>query len=69
MEIDDCYSLIIELLGLEKNNLKVSEEIIRFLEGLSLRVQIRILTLLNNLLIAQGRYDKRKMLAKPELST
>ena len=69
MEIDECYSLIIELLGLEKNNLKVSEEIIRFLEGLSLRVQIRILTLLNNLLIAQGRYDKRKMLAKPELST
>lgn len=49
-DIKDCYNEVIELAGLEKMNLKMTKEIVNFLQGLSLRVQIRILTLLNNYL-------------------
>lgn len=46
--INECYTLILDRIGFEINNIRVTNQIIYFLEGLSIRTQMRLLKLLSS---------------------
>lgn len=48
LSINKCYTCILSRIGFEINNIRVTNQIIYFLEGLSIRTQMRILKLLSN---------------------
>lgn len=48
LTINDCYESILNRIGFEINNIRVTNQIIYFLEGLSIRTQMRLLKLLSN---------------------
>ena len=47
-KINDCYEFILNQIGFETNNIRVTNQIVYFLEGLSIRTQMRLLKLLSS---------------------
>ena len=46
--INQCYEYILERTGLTSNNTKIKNTLTQYIEGLPTRIQIRLLTLVNN---------------------
>lgn len=46
--INECYTFILDRIGFEINNIRVTNQIIYFLESLSIRTQMRLLKLLSS---------------------
>ena len=57
LSIDECYKYILDKTGFSAQNIKMTYTLIQYLEGLSTRVQIRLLTLINNCIPANGEKD------------
>lgn len=58
LTIDECYKYILDKTGFSAQNIKITNTLIQYLEGLPTRVQIRLLTLINNCIPSNGEKDK-----------
>lgn len=60
--INECYTFILDRIGFEVNNIRVTNQIIYFLEGLSIRTQMRLLKLLSS--YYEQSFDKNTFIHK-----